>query len=190
MTRRARTVMLLASLSLLAGGVALGGPLSATAGASACRHFGATQAQKLSHTQAWRSIGCLVNRARHRHGLRRVRTSGRLKRAAEKHTDYMKRHHCFSHECRGEPSFVSRLKRVNYVVGGLSYWKIGENIAWGGGRQGTPKAIVRSWLRSPGHRGNILDPQFRQLGVGFAADCKRDKRGGVMFTTDFGIRRH
>lgn len=190
MARSVGKVMLLASLALLAGGaLALAGPLAATARASACRHFGATEAQKLSHTEARRSIGCLLNRARHRHGVRHLRTNGRLKRAAEKHTDYMKRHRCFSHRCPGEPSFVSRLERVSYVVGGLRRWKIGENIAWAGGHQGTPKAIVRDWMRSPGHRANILDPQYRHVGVGFASGCSRGKRAGVMLTTDFGMRR-
>jgi uncharacterized protein YkwD len=189
MTRSAGRGMLVAALSLLAGGaLALGGPLTATARASACRHFGSTEAQKLSHAQARRSIGCLLNRARRRHGLSRVRTKGRLKRAAQKHTDYMKRHHCFSHRCPGEPSFVSRIQRVNYVVRGLRRWKIAENIAWGGGHRGTPKAIVRSWMHSPGHRANILDPQYRALGIGFASGCLRGKRAGVMFTTDFGMR--
>jgi uncharacterized protein YkwD len=190
MARSGGKVVLLASLALLAGGtLALAGPLTEPAQASACKHFGGTEAQKLSQKQARRSIGCLLNHARDRHSVRHLRPNPRLKRAAKRHTAYMKRHRCFSHECPGEPSFLSRLRRVNYVVGGLSRWKIGENIAWGNGRQGTPKAIVRSWLRSPGHRANILDPQYRQAGVSFKSGCRRGKRCGVLFTTVFGMRR-
>jgi uncharacterized protein YkwD len=181
-------LVLVASLGLLAAGtLALVGPLTAGARANACSHFGTTQAQKLSHKQARRSMKCLVNRARHRHGLGRVRANGRLNRAARMHTVFMKRHHCFSHRCSGEPSFVARLRRVNYLVNGLRRWKVGENIARAAGRGGTPKKIVRGWMRSPGHRANILDPQYRNLGVGFAAGG--GKRSGVMFTTDFGLRR-
>jgi uncharacterized protein YkwD len=191
MASRGGKVVLVGSLGLFAAmTMALVVPLASTARASACSHFGTTAAQKLSHKQARRAMGCLVNRARHRHGLRRVRSNGRLKRAAERHTAYMKRHHCFSHRCPGEPSFLSRLRRVNYVVGGLRRWKVGENIAWAGGRKGgTPKAIVRGWMRSPGHRANILDRHYRQVGVGFASGRIHGKRSGVMFTTDFGMRR-
>jgi uncharacterized protein YkwD len=183
-------VVLLVSLATLAGGALVAGePATATARASACHRFGATKAKKLSNVQARRSIGCLVNRTRKRHGLGRAHGDHRLRRAAQKHTSYMKRHHCFSHECPGERSFLSRLRKVNYVVHGLSRWKIAENIAWGGGGGDTPKAIVHGWMHSPGHRANILDPDYRQLGIGFAAGCRLGKRAGVMFTTDFGMRR-
>jgi len=169
--------------------VALAGPLTATARGSACNHFGKTAAQKLSHAQAERSIGCLVNRARHRHGLEHLESNGRLRRAAQKHTSYMKRHHCFSHNCRGEPSFVARLQRVHYIVNGLTRWRVGENIAWGAGSSGTPQAIVRGWMHSPPHRANILSPAFRHVGVGFAQGCPGDKRSdGGTYTTDFGMR--
>ena len=80
----------------------------------------------------------------------------------------MKRHDCFSHQCPGEGSVLARLERVKYIVAGLRGWSYGENIAWGTRNRGTPKSIVRSWMHSPPHRANILNPQFRHLGVGFA----------------------
>jgi len=40
----------------------------------------------------------------------------------------------------------------------------GENIAKG---QRTPKEVVRCWIRSEGHRKNILNPSFKKTGVGF-----------------------
>jgi uncharacterized protein YkwD len=68
---------------------------------------------------------------------------------------------------------------------------VGENIAWGADSGGTPKAIVKSWMHSPPHRANILSPQFRQLGVGFALGHRGGKRGErAMYTTDFGMRKH
>ncbi len=86
------------------------GRSTATAHASACRHFGSTQAPKLSHREASRSIGCLINRARHRHGVSHLNANRRLGKAAERHTDYMKRHRCFSHRCPGEGSVLARLE--------------------------------------------------------------------------------
>lgn len=41
---------------------------------------------------------------------------------------------------------------------------MGENIAAG---NATPESVVASWMESPGHRANILKPEFRELGVGF-----------------------
>jgi uncharacterized protein YkwD len=192
MAFRLRRLALLASIGLAAAAV-LGSasPFAATARASACGHYGSTAAQKLSRAQAGRSIQCLLNRARHRHGLRHLHGNGRLQRAAQRHTTYMGRHHCFSHNCPGEPSFVARLRHVHYIVNGLRFWSVGENIAWGGGSGGTPKAIVKSWMHSPPHRANILSPQFRQLGVGFAPGRPgAEHDDGGMYTTDFGMRKH
>jgi uncharacterized protein YkwD len=190
-SRVRRLLFLIASLVLVAGATAIAGPLSATAQASACRNFGTTQAQKLSQRDASRSIGCLINRVRHRHGLRHLNSNRRLGKAATRHSLYMKHHNCFSHQCPGEGSVLARLERVNYIVGGLRRWSYGENIAWGARDRGTPKSIVRAWMHSPPHRANILTPQFRHLGVGFARGCPGGKRGasGGTYTTDFGMRK-
>ncbi len=162
---RAAYLLWLSALAL--GAIALAGSLAETAHANACSQFGATKAQMLSNQQATRSIGCLLDRARHRHGLNHLNTNRRLQRAAERHTNYMKRHHCFSHQCPGERSLLARLQRVNYIVGGLIRWSCGENIAWGSDDRGTPKSIVKAWMHSPAHRANILNPLFRHVGVGF-----------------------
>ena len=74
---------------------------------------------------------------------------------------------CFSHECPGEKSLESRLRGVDYLIGALIRWTCGENIAYGGERYGTPKAMVKGWMNSPPHRANILNPLFKDVGVGF-----------------------
>lgn len=55
----------------------------------------------------------------------------------------------------------------------------GENIARG---QGDAEAVMKAWMNSPEHRANILNCEFRTLGVGahFAA-------GGPWWTQDFGF---
>ena len=60
------------------------------------------------------------------------------------------------------------LRRMGYIPSGRA-WAVGENLAWGTGPLGTPAAIVRAWMNSPGHRANILDPRFRQIGLGIVA---------------------
>ena len=47
--------------------------------------------------------------------------------------------------------------------------KVGENIAQG---TDTPEAVVEGWMNSPGHRANILDPDFREIGVGYVYDTE------------------
>lgn len=46
-------------------------------------------------------------------------------------------------------------------------WNIGENIAAG---NSTPEEVVEGWMNSPGHRANILDKRYGELGVGYYYD--------------------
>jgi uncharacterized protein YkwD len=50
---------------------------------------------------------------------------------------------------------------------GLTYRSAGENIAYG---YRTPSDVVTGWMNSPGHRANILNGSFKQIGVGYVAD--------------------
>ncbi|MGF7033673.1 putative YkwD family protein [Paenibacillus mucilaginosus] len=47
---------------------------------------------------------------------------------------------------------------------GVNWTAYGENIAAG---QTTPQAVMTGWMNSPGHRANILNPNFTHLGVGY-----------------------
>ena len=49
---------------------------------------------------------------------------------------------------------------------GYTYIKIGENLALGDFTSDSD--VVTAWMNSPGHRANILDPEFQQIGVGVA----------------------
>ena len=59
-------------------------------------------------------------------------------------------------------------KTVSDLVGeqGYTYIKIGENLALGDFT--SDQDVVTAWMNSPGHRANILDPEFQQMGVGVA----------------------
>lgn len=48
---------------------------------------------------------------------------------------------------------------------GITYSSAGENIAAG---QSSPQNVMDSWMNSPGHRKNILNPDFEYIGVGLA----------------------
>jgi uncharacterized protein YkwD len=155
----------------------------------ACREWGNTNPTKLKAPQARKSIACFLNKERERRGLHKLDVTTSLNRAAQDHTEYMRRHHCFDHECRGERTLDSRLKHTNYLKSGMTSWTYGENIAWGGGHLGTPKAMVNAWMHSSGHRANILNGRFRDLGMGFekGSPSSRHANGGI-YTTDFGYR--
>jgi uncharacterized protein YkwD len=85
-------------------------------------------------------------------------------------------------------NFVARIMNARYVRPGGS-WALAENIAWGTGYLATPAQIVRGWMNSSGHRANILNGRFRDIGVGIALGAPtggRRARDGATYTTDFG----
>lgn len=136
-----------------------------------------------------RAAVCLINRRRVARGLRRLRLNRRLSRAARRHTRDMVRRRYFGHVSRNGADVVDRLRRSRYIRPN-SAWAVGENLAWGSGRRATPRRIVRAWMRSPGHRANILSPRFREIGIGVTPRAPvRTKRPAATYTTTFGSRR-
>jgi uncharacterized protein YkwD len=163
-------------------------PAPASAG-TACTKYGEVRADDLRNRQARASIRCFLNRERRQHGLGRLDNDKRLQRAAQKHTEVMVNKNCFSHECPGEASLEARLRSVDYLIGALIRWTFGENIAYGGDHYGTPKAMVKAWMKSPPHRANILNPAFKDVGVGFVPGMPGARKAdGGTYTTDFGMR--
>jgi uncharacterized protein YkwD len=164
-------------------------PVARPASASACGKWGDAEPTSLSGGEARKAIACLINKERDRAGLKSLDRDQRLQRAAQRHNEKMDGSGCFDHACGGEPALGIRLEDVNYLVGGLSEWAYGEIIAWGTGNRGTPEAVVDAWMRSPGHRANILSRSFRELGVGFSVGTPSEGRepGGI-YTVDFGLR--
>ena len=73
----------------------------------------------------------------------------------------------FSHDAPNGSTPLSRIRHTHYLSGARC-WTIGENLAWGTGRLATPRATVRAWMHSPGHRANILNGSFREIGIGIA----------------------
>jgi uncharacterized protein YkwD len=157
--------------------------------ASACEKWGKTNPAHLSNGQARKAILCLVNQKRARSGVGKLDRNRALQKAAQRHNRRMHGTGCFSHQCSGEAALDRRLKSVGYLSGGLSRWGYGENIGWGMRNDGTPKAMVKAWMKSPGHRANILSDSFEHIGVGFDNGTPQSKRDpGGIYTTDFGLR--
>jgi uncharacterized protein YkwD len=147
------------------------------------------QPNRVSHRIVVRATLCLLNNARARHGLAKLSLSRKLGRAARGHSADMARRGYFSHNSLSGASFLDRIRRAGYLRRARR-WHVGENIAWGVGRLATARAIVRSWMNSPGHRANILNRRFRHVGVGitYNAPVRVAGRAAATYTTDFGMR--
>lgn len=135
-----------------------------------------------------RATLCLVNRQRARHHLVPLTAQRTLSRVAHRFAGLLVADRFFDHTTPGGTTMVDRIKHTSYLSGGLSSWYIGENIAYGTGVLATPKAIVTAWMHSPGHRANILDPHFREVGLGVAMGAPDGSSGGATYVHDFGGR--
>jgi uncharacterized protein YkwD len=157
--------------------------------ASACKTWGKMSPKRLAAPQARKAVLCLINKKRQRAGVGKLHRRKELQKAAQRHNERMHGTDCFSHQCPGEPSLDRRVKNAGYLRGGVGRWGFGENIAWGMRGKGTPKAMVKAWMNSPGHRANILRSDFEHLGVGFNNGSPHAKRAaGGIYTTVFGLR--
>ncbi len=131
----------------------------------------------------------LHNQIRKERNLRPLCVHPALQRAARAHSEDMIRRDYFSHDTKGGRTFDARLKAFGYDPKGYRSYAIGENIAWGGGSYGEPESIMNSWMKSDGHRRNILNDEFREIGIGTFSGTYKDKEGVTMYTADFGARR-
>jgi uncharacterized protein YkwD len=158
-----------------------------SAQASACQGANLPPSSQ-SADGARRAITCLVNKSRHKHGLRRLHGNAQLGTAAQEHSDAMASQNFFSHEGDGTPA--SRAQGAGYAVGARA-WGLGENLEWASGKAASPRAIVRGWMRSAEHRDVMFSRQFRQIGVGVAygSPVSPDVANAATFTADFGFQK-
>lgn len=176
----------LAAMLVLAALLATLPASAGAAGGGACGHANAAPS-KLSLAAMRSSELCLINRVRGHYGLRPLDFNADLRDSATGHSDSMVHHHYFAHEGPGG-SVDSRISRAGYLHRARSF-TIGENIAAGSGRGGSPWSIFQDWMHSPPHRANILDPGFRDAGVGIARGYPvGGAPGAATYTVDFGAR--
>lgn len=120
---------------------------------------------------------CLVNRQRTIHGLRPLRESRRLDRAAQAWTNAMVATHTFAHSSR---------TGARIAADGYPWTAMGENIATG---FSTPTQVVSAWMASQDHCTNILSPMFTDVGGGIAPRPVGGGPLGGTWTLDFGLPR-
>ncbi|HEY5197326.1 MAG TPA: CAP domain-containing protein [Solirubrobacteraceae bacterium] len=127
---------------------------------------------------------CLVNRARQAAGVAALAGNAALGRAAVGHSDQMVAENYFDHV---GPDGNGPTQRVIAAGFTRSTAVIAENIAAATMSDATPAATVASWMASAGHRVNILDPDFRETGIGVAAAAPAllGRLAGGTYTEDF-----
>jgi hypothetical protein len=101
-----------------------------------------------------------VNAERADQGLHPLNADTNLATAARDHSEDMGLQDYFSHESLDGRTVADRITAAGY-----SFNTYGENIAAG---QPTPERVVDAWMSSSGHRANILNPIYCDIGVGYA----------------------
>lgn len=130
---------------------------------------------------------CLINSEREAHGESALKFNYRLAQAAKGHTEEMVTEGYFEHVSPSGSTPLTRIKASGYIPNSRVGYALGENLAWGTLQLATPKAIVDSWIASPGHLANILNPLFRETAIAvLAAVPIVTVQPGATYTEDFG----
>jgi uncharacterized protein YkwD len=137
---------------------------------------GTAGAAQLSQRES--SLLRVVNGVRAAHGLRPLAVDRRLVRVARSHSSTLLRRDVLTHG-----DFGTRVR-----LSGARGPRFGENLAWGTGRYASARSVVRAWLRSPGHRRNLLRPGFRRIGLGAVTGRFGGHSGATVVTADFAGR--
>jgi uncharacterized protein YkwD len=125
------------------------------------------------------AVLCLVNRERTARRLPALAASSQLNRAAQGWSNTMVRSRKFTHG-PGD-AFARRISATGY-----RWQAAGENIATG---YPTPRAVLAGWMASTDHCRNILNPTFRDIGIGENDSPVRPFASGpATWTQDFGLR--
>jgi uncharacterized protein YkwD len=132
-----------------------------------------------------------LNAIRSGHGLTALRESPRLSAAATQHSREMADDGYFQHDSVDGTTFSTRISHW-YSLSGYRSWAVGENLIWSSPTIDPARALAL-WMRSPGHRANILDARWREIGIGAVHASSAGGTFGnlpvTIITTDFGVRR-
>ena len=96
-------------------------------------------------------------------GMRALTADGRLREVAREHSETMLAGGFMGHESPDGSMPADRVRAA-----GIDFRLVGENVARSMRPLGAVHGVVDEWMASPGHRANILTPDFRRTGVGVA----------------------
>ena len=134
------------------------------------------------------AILCLHNQLRADRGLPLLRENARLRRAALGHSADMVDRGFFEHTTPNGVTMVDRIMATRYASPRVG-WALGENLGWGTGSLATPRAIMKAWMGSAGHRANVVKRTYREIGIGVVTGVPSDRGDGATYTADIGVVR-
>ena len=102
----------------------------------------------------------LTNKERAKAGLQALQIDTKLTQSAQAKSQDMKNKNYFSHT---SPTYGSPFDQMKSM--GITYKSAAENIAMG---QRSPAEVVDAWMKSPGHKANIMNGSFTHIGVGLS----------------------
>lgn len=117
--------------------------------------------QSASTTQMETQVRQQINAIRQKNGLHSLENNQKLAQVARQYSQKMAIQKFFSHTSPQGDTMVQRVRSA-----GIFYWMLGENLFMGTNLTQPVADAVQGWMESPGHRENILRPEFRQTGIG------------------------
>lgn len=102
-----------------------------------------------------------INRIRQQRGLTTLRNNEKLARVARTYSRRMAEEDFFAHVGPKGDTLSDRVKSA-----GIFYLIVGENLFTSTNIPQPVPAAVDGWMKSPGHRENILRSEFRETGIG------------------------
>jgi len=175
-----------AATFLVAAVAALAAPAGAQAHAQDAACPGADVVPAAGNlTQVASATLCLLNDERAAAGLHPLTVAQGLTQPSASYSARMVSENFFAHVAPDGATLTDRLEAGGYIEPDGD-WTVGENIAWGQGEISTARSIMVAWMNSPGHRENILTPEFTEVGIGIVPGTPGDTSWGATYTTDFG----
>src|SRR5262249_43820297 len=144
------------------GGSSSSGGSSGSSTGSSSRGSGGSSSGGSSSTVGTaieQQVVTLTNAERAKAGCHPLQANAKLRAAAYGHSADMSENNYFQHDSKDGRTFADRIKAAGY-----SYSAAAENIAEG---YSTAAAVVDGWMNSPGHRANILNCDYTDIGVGY-----------------------
>lgn len=133
-----------------------------------------------THEQLLHDYTVAVNEIRLTHGLPPLKLNAQLCEAAQAYAEVLLETGQIQHADSQGRRADHRAMQVGYF-----YSHLGENLAAG---QLSWERALEMWMHSRSHRANLLNPDYRELGVGFSADDRTRYR--TTWTQLLGTRRH
>ena len=123
-------------------------------------------------------VVALFNAQRAAHGLAPVKIDAALGEVAALHSADMLARGYFAHD-DAQGAWNARIRRH------VTRSEVGEILSYGSGEYATPAGLVKAWMASAEHRGVILTPDLRRVGIGVATGTFKGEAGVSLVTADF-----